>query len=403
MGEVLVARHIILIGTWLRTGCRHIAAQCIRHAQLPIFAAVNAPPAQRSDDSATPARPLHTAVVVLSYQSKALLDEFLPGIIASASARPHTHVWVVDNASTDGTTAHLQANYPRVKVLTLSINRGFTNGYVESLPQIEADVYVLINSDVAVTPDWLTAPLALLEANPQIAAVQPKILAQREPHLFEYSGAAGGLLDRWGYPFCRGRILNILEADAHQYDDARPVFWGSGACLFIRADVYHQVGGLDNSFYAHMEEIDLCWRLQSRGWQVWVCPASTVYHVGGSVIKYNSPAKLHLNIRNSLAMLVKNVPGARVWWMIWVRLVLDGVAGLVFLAQGRWRETLAIVQAHFAFYGRLGRILQARKANLAARKPGAIIHGWERRSIVWSFFVRKQRYYSQLQPVPNIA
>ncbi len=350
------------------------------------------------------ASPLHLAVVVLSYNGRELLRQFLPGIVASAAQSPSVtrgdariDVWVVDNASTDGSLELLQAEFPSVRTLRLAVNRGFTNGYVESLPQIAADVYVLINSDVEVTPQWLEAPIARLRAQPEVAAVQPKILAQRQKTHFEYSGAAGGYLDALGYPFCRGRVFFDVEQDQGQYDDARPVFWASGACCFVRAAAYHAVGGLDNSFYAHMEEIDLCWRLQRAGHQVWVEPASVVYHVGGHIIRYGSPEKLYHNYRNGLLMLVKNLPPAALFPTLFVRMLLDGAAGLRGLLAGRPAELWAVLRAHGAFYQRLPQVWAERR-RLSAQMGWAAPQGRHPGSVVWHYFVRQRRRFSQLMP-----
>ena len=349
-------------------------------------------------------------MVVLSYNGRELLRQFLPGIVASAAQSPsvaqglaRVDVWVVDNASTDGSLELLQAEFPTVRTLRIAVNRGFTNGYVESLPQIAADVYVLINSDVEVTPHWLEAPIARLRAQPEVAALQPKILAQRQKTHFEYSGAAGGYLDALGYPFCRGRLFFDVEEDRGQYDDARPVFWASGACCFVRAGLYHALGGLDNSFYAHMEEIDLCWRLQRAGHQVWVEPASVVYHVGGHIIRYGSPEKLYHNYRNGLLMLVKNLPGAQLLPVLLLRMLLDGVAGLRGLLAGRPAELGAVLRAHGAFYRRLLgalrlRRLTARRVQQAASAPAAPGAGRYPGSVVWQYFVRGRRRFSQLLP-----
>ncbi len=343
------------------------------------------------------ARP-HIAVVVLSYQSRELLRQFLPLLIAYN--RPDAEVWVVDNASTDGTAELLAAEFPAVRTLRLAVNRGFTNGYVQSLPQIAADYYVLINSDVAVTPGWLDPLAALLDANPQAAAVQPKILAHRQQTHFEYSGAAGGYLDTWGYPFCRGRIFDTVEADTGQYNDTRAVAWTTGACMMIRADVYHASGGLDNDFYAHMEEIDLCWRLRNQGHTLWVAPASVVYHVGGAVIRYGSHEKQYHNFRNSLLMIVKNEPGLRVWWVLLMHMVLDGVAALRFGLGGQPGFAWAVLHAHLGFYKRLPATLRKRNALQHVHKPVAtttkdatVYSG----SIIWAYFVRCVKTFSGLK------
>ncbi len=367
---------------------------------------------EQTGATSTPAR---VAIVVLSYNGRALLQRFLPGIVASAAqsaavarGEAHVDVWVVDNASTDGSLELLHAEFPSVKTLRIDVNRGFTNGYVQSLPQISADVYVLINSDVDVTPGWLEAPIARLHAHPHIAAIQPKILAEQQRTHFEYSGAAGGYIDALGYPFCRGRIFFEVEADSGQYNDARPVFWASGACCFVRAEPYHRLGGLDNSFYAHMEEIDLCWRLQRAGYGVWVEPASVVYHVGGHIIRYGSTEKLFHNYRNGLLMLVKNVAPGRLWSTLLVRMLLDGVAGLRGLLAGRPAELGAVLRAHGAFYRRLPAALRLRRrlaGLLASLRPAGTpepkVAGIYPGSIVWDYFIRQKRRFSQLPIAPS--
>jgi GT2 family glycosyltransferase len=348
---------------------------------------------------ASPPRASHTtpriAVVVLSYQGRELLRRFLPSLLQHN--RPDAQVWVVDNASTDGTWDMLAAEFPAVQRHRLTQNRGFTNGYVQSLPQVQAatqaEYYVLINSDVEVTAGWLDPLVQLMDANPAIAVVQPKILAERQRTHFEYSGAAGGYIDRWGYPFCRGRLFETAEEDRGQYNDARPVFWGSGACMAVRAAAYHQSGGLDNDFFAHMEEIDLCWRLINQGMQVWVQPQSVVYHVGGHVITYGSYEKLYHNFRNNLVMMLKNERSRWLILKILFRLVLDGVAGLRFLAAGHWAGFKAVLWGHFAFYARIPATLKKRAALRRLDKPASNA-GRYSGGIVWQYFVRGRRRFS---------
>ncbi len=335
------------------------------------------------------------AVVVLSYNGLHELRHFLPSVVAhSHLTRPgwQATVWVVDNASTDGTWAALVAEFPTVRRHRIEVNHGFAGGYIESLPHIAADLYVLINADVAVTPHWLEPLVDAFVADPLLMAAQPKILSQRQPTHFEYSGAGGGYLDYLGYPFCRGRLFFELEPDEGQYDDAREVFWASGACMAIRHTAYHGAGGFDPTFYAHMEEIDLCWRLKNQGYRVGYVPQSVVYHVGGHIIRYGSPAKMYYNYRNGLAMLVKNLRGRGWWRTVVLRMVLDGISGVRSLLRGRPQDTWAILRAHAHFYRRLPATLGARRRLITderRRNATPNLTGLYRRSLVWQYFGRK--------------
>jgi GT2 family glycosyltransferase len=292
---------------------------------------------------------------------------------------------LVDNASTDGTSDYVREHFPQVKILRLEINRGFANGYYEGLKQITATYYVLLSADFEITPGWFEPLHHLMQSNPQVGAVQPKIKYFKDKTKFEYAGAAGGLMDKWGYMFCRGRMFFTLEEDTGQYDDTVEIFWAGGGCCFVRAELYHSVGGLDTDLYAHMEEIDLCWRMQNRGYKIAYCGTSTVYHIGGSVISYGSPAKLFYNYRNNLALLTKNVPLSRLWWLLPFRLVLDGVAGLRAIIARDFTEVRAILKAHGNFYKTFGNWWAKRKqlksatnnimrsSNVVYRKP-LIVH-----------------------------
>lgn len=338
------------------------------------------------------------AVVVLSYNGKAQLEAFLPSVVAHSrlAGGREVEVWVVDNASTDGTLPYLQQHFPTVRTLRLEVNQGFVGGYVNSLPRISAQHYVLINADVEVTPGWL-APLAQqFDADPTVAAIQPKILSERQRTHFEYSGAGGGYMDYLGYPFCRGRLFFDLEEDTGQYDDTRAVFWASGACLAIRADLYHQSGGLDTSYYAHMEEIDLCWRLKNQGYKILYCHASVVYHVGGHIIRYGSPAKMYYNYRNGLVMMVKNLRG-RGWGLtVFWRMVLDGISGIRSLLRGRPKDTWAILRAHGHFYLRLPGALRARARLRTSWSDKPDTAGTYSNSLVWQYFARGKRKFTEL-------
>ncbi|GAA4410151.1 glycosyltransferase family 2 protein [Nibrella viscosa] len=334
----------------------------------------------------------HLAIVILNYNGYSFLERFLPSVLAHAEGFP---VYVADNASTDQSVSLLRDRFPAVRLLQLSRNHGYAGGYNAALRQIPAQYYVLLNSDVEVTPGWIRPVLALMEADSRIAACQPKIRAYDHRTHFEYAGAAGGYIDWLGYAFCRGRLFDTLEEDRGQYDDDRPVFWATGACLFVRAGVFHEAGGFDASFFAHMEEIDWCWRVQRLGYQIWTCGRSVVYHVGGGTLPKTNPQKTYLNYRNSLLMLYKNLPPERLFGTLLLRLVLDGISSAVFLRAGQWRDIGAILRAHFAFYGRLGALRPVR--NQLLRQAGAVTHlPVYTRSIVWDYFVNGCKTFCQL-------
>ncbi|MFW5756155.1 MAG: glycosyltransferase family 2 protein, partial [Tangfeifania sp.] len=246
------------------------------------------------------------AIVILNWNGVKLFDTYLPSVIQN-SEQPNVKLIVADNGSTDNSIEYLRKKFPSVKTIDLKKNYGFAEGYNQALKQVEADIFVLLNSDVEVTPGWLESALKLMEHDDSTVAVQPKILSHKKPHQFEYAGAAGGFIDRFGYPFCRGRILNRLEPDLGQYNKATPVFWASGACMFIKAEAFRKAGGFDGDFWAHMEEIDLCWRLKNQGYRIMYQPARVVFHLGGGTLSYNSPKKVYLNFRNNLFMLYKNL------------------------------------------------------------------------------------------------
>ncbi|XZF12693.1 glycosyltransferase family 2 protein [Chitinophagaceae bacterium MMS25-I14] len=338
-----------------------------------------------------------TAVVILSYNGKKWHEQFMPLIVAEA----HTgyDVVVVDNASTDDTLQYVQDNFPQAHTLQIAVNRGFANGYYEGLRQVQAKYYILLSADFEVTHGWFPPLLHAMQKYPGLAACQPKIRYWRERDFFEYAGAGGGFMDKWGYLFCRGRIFNDLEKDLGQYDDDIEVFWASGGCLMVRADLYHQLGGLDADLYAHMEEVDLCWRMKNAGYKIGYVGKSTVYHVGGSVITYGSPQKLYYNFRNSLILLLKNETRARLIWLFPLRLVLDGVAGLQLLAKGKFKEVATIIKAHFHFYGSIGKWMRHRKEakrHVTTRNKAGIYP----RSIIWQYFALGKKQFSKLNWEP---
>lgn len=335
-----------------------------------------------------------TAVVILSYNGRKWHEQFLPLIVAEAASG--YDVVVVDNASTDDTYQYLQETFPEVKALQIAVNKGFANGYYEALKLISAKYYVLLSADFEVTHNWFPPLLHAMHQYEGLAACQPKIRYWREREYFEYAGAGGGFMDKFGYLFCRGRIFNDLEKDHGQYDDDIETFWASGGCLMVRADLYHHVGGLDADLYAHMEEIDLCWRLKNAGYKIGYVGGSTVYHVGGSVISYGSPQKLYYNFRNNLILLLKNERGGKLLWLFPVRLVLDGIAGLQMLVAGKAKETMIIVKAHFHFYKSLGKWLRKRKEyqkKVTHRNETGIYQ----KSIVWQYFALRKKTFDKLK------
>ena len=308
--------------------------------------------AQEEERTSTHSGPSHpnTAVVILNYNGRQYLERYLPTVLAELEA--NCCVVVADNASTDDSVAFLQREHSEVEVIELSENYGFAGGYNEALEKVSADVYVLLNSDVRVTPGWLGRALPHFR-DELVGAVQPKILAEHQPSHFEYAGAAGGYLDFLGYPFCRGRVFAETERDEGQYDGVAEIFWATGAALFVRASVFHALRGFESEYFAHAEEIDLCWRMKRAGYKVLVEPTATVYHVGGGTLAYDTPRKAYLNFRNTLVTSFKNEHTTRLLWWLPVRLVLDGAAGLLFLSQGKLSHIAAIVRAHFHFYSHL--------------------------------------------------
>ncbi len=333
------------------------------------------------------------AVVILNYNGQNFLKEFLPSVIKfSQEAR----IIVADNASTDNSLEILKNDFPEVEVIINKENGGFAKGYNDALAQVESEYYVLLNSDIEVTENWLSAPIQLLQDNPEVVACQPKILSHTEPSHFEHAGAAGGFIDKWGYPFCRGRVFDQIEKDEGQYDNDCEIFWATGACLFIKSSIYHKMGGLDNNFFAHMEEIDLCWRIKNAGYKIMYSSKSHIYHVGGGTLKRSNPKKTYLNFRNGLVLLYKNLPRFRLWRTIIWRLMLDGVAGIAFLLSGKPKHTLAVIRAHCHFYGGFKKWKPARKLSQRFAKSHdhpQILH----RSIVWLFFIEKVKRFSKIR------
>ncbi len=333
------------------------------------------------------------AIVILNWNGKQYLEKFLPGVIR------HSHdlarIIVADNASTDHSISFLESTYPEVEIIRNDKNYGFTGGYNRALRNLKDEFFLLLNSDVEVTEGWLIPLLDFMDKHPQTAACQPKIRSYHDRQLLEHAGAAGGFIDFLGYPFCRGRIFNSLEEDKGQYDSEMAVFWATGACLMIRSAEFHKQQGFDETFFAHMEEIDLCWRIQHTGKDIFVIPKSVVYHVGGGTLHKSNPRKTYYNFRNNLKMLFKNLPGHQLIWLIPVRLFLDGLAGLKFLLDGDYKDTWAVIKAHFAFYFFLLTSLTTRsrqQKNVVKHASKGIYH----KSIVIAYYLRKIKYFHQL-------
>jgi len=334
------------------------------------------------------------AIVILNWNGEKLLPVFLPSVIEH-SQREGTEIIVADNGSSDQSTALLEKQFPEVTLLRLPENYGFARGYNEALKQIDAKYYILLNSDVEVTEGWLNPLISILENDDLVAAVQPKILSWHNKHEFEYGGAAGGFIDKLGFPFCRGRMLNVVEKDEGQYNDEINIFWASGACMAIRASLYHKTGGFDADFWAHMEEIDLCWRLKNFGYQIRYTPYSHVYHLGGGSLPYDNPQKLFLNFRNSLYMLCKNCPSNRLLKVLFVRMILDGIAAFKLLVEGNVKGISSVFKAHWALY-RNRRKLKAKRQMLKTKASpkwhDEILH----RSMIWKFYIEKKRTFIEL-------
>jgi GT2 family glycosyltransferase len=328
---------------------------------------------------------MKVAIVILNWNGAKLLQQFLPSVLRYS---PEATIFVADNASNDDSIDVLKSAFPSIHIIQNQENYGFAKGYNEALKNLNFDIYALVNSDIEVTENWLQPILKKFKNESKTAIIQPKILDFKNKEYFEYAGAAGGYIDQYGYPFCRGRIFDTIEKDQQQYDEETEIFWASGACFFIRSEVYHALQGFDDDFFAHQEEIDLCWRAINRGFHIQYTPKSTVYHVGGATLQHGNPQKTYLNFRNSLLMLVKNLPKSRLVSVIFLRLCLDGLAGIQFLLEGKPKHTLAIVQAHFAFYAMLPRFYKKRESN-------QIVTYFKTKSIVYFYYIKKQTIFAE--------
>jgi len=323
---------------------------------------------------------LKVAIVILNWNGRILLEKFIPTLLKFSSAE--ADIYVADNNSTDDSISFLQSNFPKIKIIRNKINGGFAKGYNDALKHVDADIYALVNSDIEVTKGWLEPIIEQFRNNPKTVVIQPKLLDYKNKSKFEYAGAAGGFVDIIGYPYCRGRIFMSLESDENQYNDTSDIFWATGACFFIRSSVYHEMNGFDEEYFAHQEEIDLCWRIQNEGYNIQYVGSSTVFHVGGATLRETNPRKTFLNFRNSLYTISKNVPKRFLLFVVMLRLLLDGIAGIKFAIELRPIHTWAIMKAHFSFYKHLPGMLRKRR-KISFKKTNYFACY----SIVWQHFI----------------
>jgi GT2 family glycosyltransferase len=327
-------------------------------------------------------------VVILNWNGKKLLQQFLPSVIEHSG---DATIYVADNASTDDSVATVIKEFPQVKIIENHENKGYAGGYNLALESVPEDIFILLNSDVEVTRDWLIPIRETFLSKPEVAAVQPKILDFKNRDKFEYAGAAGGYIDKYGYPYCRGRIFDEIEKDQGQYNDNPYIFWASGACLAIRRDIFFKTGGFDEDFFAHQEEIDLCWRIQNLGYRIQFVSESCVFHVGGATLNTLNPKKTYYNFRNSLFLLLKNLEKRNLYKILFYRMILDGVAAFRFIIDGKFRHFYAILKAHLSFYRYYGRMKKKRPNSFIINKY------YEISSIVYQHFILKKHRYSELE------
>ncbi len=323
------------------------------------------------------------AVVILNWNGKKLLEQFLPSVVKNS---PEATVYLADNASSDDSISFVTSEFPTIKIIKNAWNFGFAQGYNEALKEVDAEIFALVNSDVEVTPNWLQPIIETFQNYQQTAIIQPKILDYKRKDYFEYAGAGGGFIDKFGYPFCRGRIFETIEKDLGQYNDNCEIFWASGACFFIRSSVFKELNGFDVDFFAHQEEIDLCWRAKNKKYSIKYNGSSTVYHIGGATLNDENPKKTFLNFRNSLFMLTKNLPKEKLFKILLIRMVLDGIAGLRFLFQGKFTHLFAVLKAHFYYYHFINN-------NLNKRSEYQVNNYFERESIVVNYYLKKRHKF----------
>ena len=336
---------------------------------------------------------MKVAVVILNYNGASMLAKFLPSVIEYS---PGAEIVVADNASTDDSVAVLRESFPAVRLIQLDKNYGFADGYNKALEQVDAEYFLLLNSDVEVTEGWIEPLLSFMERTPDAVACQPKILSYNNRNYFEYAGAAGGFIDRYGYPYCRGRLFDTIEEDNGQYNDVCRVFWATGAAMMVRSVAFRKAGGFDGRFFAHMEEIDLCWRMLARGGEIYVVPQSRVYHVGGATLNKSNPRKTFLNFRNNLLMLYKSLPSDELRGVMRMRAVLDYVAALKFLLSGAWGDFKAVLHARREYKRMRGEYRVVREQNLAATVAPEIKER-SRFSLLWQYYLKGKKHFSQLK------
>lgn len=339
------------------------------------------------------------AIVILNWNGRAYLEQFLP--ILLQHNEPYAEIVVADNASTDDSVEYLQQNFPQIRIVQNDQNYGFAQGYNEALKQIDAEYYCLLNSDIEVCENWIQPVISLMDSNPDVAICQPKLLSYYDRNKFEYAGAAGGYIDGYGYPFCRGRIFETVEEDKGQYNDVHEIFWATGACMFVRAELYHKYGGLDNDFFAHMEEIDFCWRIKRAGYKVMYCPDAKVYHIGGGTLPKHSPRKTYLNYRNNIMLLHKNMPKPRLYWVLLLRIGLDIVASIRFLLDSGWGDFAAVFRAYGYIISHLRKISRKRHRSIETRTGKQVnvqqVPDQYKNLIVLDYYLRGKKRFSQLK------
>lgn len=337
------------------------------------------------------------AVVILNWNGEKMLREFLPDVVRHSTG---AEIVVADNASTDGSLQMLEREFPTVRRIVLDRNHGFAQGYHLALEQVDAEFYLLLNNDVQVDADWLSPLLEYMDKNPHVAACQPKLLCHWDRTRFEYAGASGGYIDAWGYPYCRGRVMGTVEEDKGQYDEPASLLWATGAALMIRREAYWQAGGLDGRFFAHQEEIDLCWRLRSRGYGIACVPQSKVWHVGGGTLPKDSPHKTYLNFRNNLLLLYKNLPSERLDTVMRVRFWLDALASVQFLLTGKWGSFLAVWRGRRDFFCMRPQFVADRERNLKATVLSPVPEQ-KAVSILWQYYARGKKTFKEIHPTEN--
>lgn len=335
---------------------------------------------------------IKTAVVILNWNGIGWLQKFLETVMRF-TANQDTKVYVADNGSTDGSVEWISDNFNDIWVINLETNFGFAGGYNRAINQIEAKYYVLLNSDIEVTEGWLNPLVRYMDQNPGTASCQPKIKSFQNKHHFEYAGAAGGYIDKFGYPFCRGRVFDFIEKDYGQYDNPADIFWSSGACMIVSSDAWKKCGGLDDDFFAHMEEIDMCWRFHLAGFRVACVPESVVYHVGGGALHYDSPFKTYLNFRNNLFLLYKNLPDNKLHTILFVRKLLDGLAVLIFFLKGKPESVKAVWKAHVDYYKSIKRLKEKRKfvMDLSIENDFSQLMN---KSVIFRFYIKGEKTFS---------